>query len=300
MSETSSVVRVELSRVAPDESQPRKNFPPERQHDLQESIRKHGLMTPLIVTKQKDGTYVLVDGERRYRALRELHVKQVPVIVMEEMNPSERLIKQFHIQEQHEGWTATEKALAMKKLADALGLSMEEMGRQLGVPHGMVNNYVAFAGLLERNTYQKEELPLKFASQVNRIKTAARKAYDKEKKDFEVSDERQIEKAVIGRMKEGELKQNRDFQRVVDSFAQDPKTVGAFLKHGGVNEMYRKSNAEAYTNFRRLNYIASFVSNYVHKADETDFRKLYENAPAARAQLRKAAEDLTTFVRQIS
>ena len=75
--------QVELTRIEPDPDQPRKTFDPESIQSLAASIRKHGLLQPVIVRRRGDG-YILLAGERRLRAAREAGLKEIAVVVRED------------------------------------------------------------------------------------------------------------------------------------------------------------------------------------------------------------------------
>lgn len=72
------------------EAQPRRYFDPDKQEQLVESIKKHGILEPLIVRPVEKGKYKLVAGERRYRAAKEIGLKQVPISIRE-LNDQEAL-----------------------------------------------------------------------------------------------------------------------------------------------------------------------------------------------------------------
>tara|TARA_B100000029_G_C17553602_1_gene950957 strand:+ start:98 stop:997 length:900 start_codon:yes stop_codon:yes gene_type:complete len=74
---------VELERIEPDPEQPRKTFEPESIESLAASIRKHGLLQPVIVRRRGDG-YILLAGERRFRAAKEAGLKEISVVVRED------------------------------------------------------------------------------------------------------------------------------------------------------------------------------------------------------------------------
>lgn len=69
------ILQIPLKNIVPDAEQPRKNFDPERMADLIGSIKKHGIISPLQVQDIGNGTYLLEDGERRFRAATELGLK---------------------------------------------------------------------------------------------------------------------------------------------------------------------------------------------------------------------------------
>lgn len=111
-----------INRIEPNKSQPRKNFDEDALVELADSIKQFGIIEPLVVTKKK-GYYELIAGERRWRAARMAGLKEVPVVIKdytdqeiveialienlqrEDLNPIEeamaydRLIKEFHLKQ---------------------------------------------------------------------------------------------------------------------------------------------------------------------------------------------------------
>lgn len=160
-----------VSKIVADSEQPRRNFDAERLKDLMNSINTHGIRSPLIVESFPDGTYLLEDGERRYRAAKELGLKEVPAYITEPKKSVDRLIMQFHLQEQHQGWSALEKAAAVSKLATELGLSPLQMGKLLSLPPRTMSNYIAFGSLIKQKEFEKSEIPVDFADKIRAAKT---------------------------------------------------------------------------------------------------------------------------------
>ena len=74
--------RIPLQRIRPNPSQPRRSFPPESIERLADSIRLHGLLSPLLVRACGDGQYQLIAGERRLRALRQLGASRADALVL--------------------------------------------------------------------------------------------------------------------------------------------------------------------------------------------------------------------------
>lgn len=298
----SEVVVIPLGSIHPDEDQPRKSFPADKMNDLMQSIEKHGLMTPLHVTHRPEGGYKLVDGERRFRASTELKLKEVPVIVMDEMDDNERLIKQFHLQEQHLGWTGAEKAMALQKLSRALGLDMDSLGKLVGINDKTLKIYVSFADIIDKESFQRNEIPLKFTPGIQKIKAAARNAYEKLEKEYSDEESESLEAAIIYRTKEGELKVPHDLSKIVDMFRNDPLSVDKFLKSkkDSIRTIYHASSAEARTSFRQFVYAVSSLRGRLDSGRAVKFETLFGDYPSARTQVKKMAEDLTLLAREIA
>ena len=110
-----STSEVPISQVFPNPNQPRKVFDENAMNDLANSIREHGVISPIVVNKNADGTYMIIAGERRYRASVRAGLERVPVIVK---NYDEREILEVSLIEnlQREDLNPIEAAFGMKKL----------------------------------------------------------------------------------------------------------------------------------------------------------------------------------------
>ena len=80
MDDDTSVKTVPLTSIVPNPRQPRTRFTDEELAELADSIREHGVIQPLVVSEQSDGTYVLIAGERRLRASMLAGLSSVPVV----------------------------------------------------------------------------------------------------------------------------------------------------------------------------------------------------------------------------
>jgi len=115
------VNRVTPDQIVPSPLQPRKEFQPEMLTELMESIREHGIIQPLIV-RRVNGKLELIAGERRYRASRELGLKELPVIIRE---ASDKDVLEMALIEnlQREGLNPIEEAQAYSRLAKDFHIS---------------------------------------------------------------------------------------------------------------------------------------------------------------------------------
>ncbi len=254
-----------LSLIVADPNQPRKDFDPRKLGSLMSSIQKHGIRNPLIVQKQPGGKYILVDGERRYRASKELKLKEVPVIIEEASNETDRLILQFHIQEQHEGWTPIEKALAASQLAVDLNVTPAEMSRLLDLPASTIGKYLAVTKLLEKKEFVKNEISLDFVKKVLSVRLAAKQAVESLDEEFTTEDESDIELSIINRIKAGQIRTIHDFTRIRDSFLANPKMVDKFLADETVSpeRMFLQSKAKAVWLARNIRGLGSILATHI-------------------------------------
>ncbi len=132
------VNRVTLDQIVPSPLQPRKEFQTEQLTELMESIREHGIIQPLIV-RRVNGKLELIAGERRFRASRELGLKEVPVIVRE---ASDKDVLEMALIEnlQREGLNPIEEALAYSRLAKDFGMRQEDIAQRVGKNRATVAN----------------------------------------------------------------------------------------------------------------------------------------------------------------
>ncbi|MES2736797.1 MAG: ParB/RepB/Spo0J family partition protein [Verrucomicrobiota bacterium] len=132
------VNRVGLEQIVPSPLQPRKEFVQEQLAELMESIKEHGIIQPLIV-RQVNGKLELIAGERRFRASRELGLKEVPVIVRE---ASDKDVLEMALIEnlQREDLNPIEEARAYERLAKDFSMRQEDIAQRVGKNRATVAN----------------------------------------------------------------------------------------------------------------------------------------------------------------
>lgn len=115
---------------------------------LSESLRRHGMMQPIVVTVQGGGRYQILAGERRWRAAKLAGLARVPVIIREgTLSGEERLELALIENVQREDLDPIEKAKACARLMTEYGLSQEEVAKKLGYQRSTVANLVRLLGL---------------------------------------------------------------------------------------------------------------------------------------------------------
>ena len=129
---------IEISKIIPNANQPRKHFDEDALNDLANSIRIHGVITPIIVVKQDDN-YMIIAGERRWRASKRAGLLKIPAIVRE-YTPQE--IKEISLIEnlQREDLNPIETASAIKQLMDDYKYTQEEVAERIGKSRSAVTN----------------------------------------------------------------------------------------------------------------------------------------------------------------
>jgi len=136
---------VPVADLVPNPEQPRRHFDAEALASLAESIRRHGLLQPLVV-RRVAGHYELIAGERRLRAAAAAGLEAVPVVVRES-RPEERLELAIIENVQRENLTALEEAEAYRHLIDAYGLTQEDVATRVGKSRPAITNALRLLGL---------------------------------------------------------------------------------------------------------------------------------------------------------
>lgn len=136
---------IEISLIDRNTDQPRKNFEPAALQELANSIKQHGVIQPIILVK-KGSRYMIIAGERRFRAAKMVGLKTIPAIVRE-YTPKE--IKEIGLLEniQREDLNPIECALGMKELMDKYSYTQEALADRLGKSRPMVANTLRLLNL---------------------------------------------------------------------------------------------------------------------------------------------------------
>lgn len=143
------VLSVSIDFVEPNPDQPRKTFDEESLIELAESIKEHGVIQPLIVVRQNDGMYMIIAGERRYRASKMAGLTEIPVIVKEYNDDSKRSEISLIENIQREDLNPIEEALAIQELIEKHGLTQEETAAKLAKSRPVIANALRLLKLPE-------------------------------------------------------------------------------------------------------------------------------------------------------
>jgi ParB family chromosome partitioning protein len=137
--QAAATVEVSISSLGPNPSQPRHQFPAASLAELADSIRKRGVLQPVLVEAAGEGRYVIVAGERRVRAAKLAGLDRVPVIVRS-FSPEERLEIALIENLQREDLTPIEEAKAFRQLMEASGQTQEQVAAKVGKDRTTVTN----------------------------------------------------------------------------------------------------------------------------------------------------------------
>lgn len=135
----SNIVPIEQIEVNPN--QPRQDFDEEALKELSASIKIHGIIQPLTVSRIGNNKYRLIAGERRYRASKMAGIKEVPVYVRQ-VNDQELLELALLENLQRQDLNAIEIGLSYKRLMDECSLTQEQVAERMGKERSTVTNYI--------------------------------------------------------------------------------------------------------------------------------------------------------------
>jgi ParB family chromosome partitioning protein len=143
-----SVIKIDVNSVRQNPFQPRQIFNEDSLNSLAESIKRKGLLQPILVIRLADGEYQLVAGERRLRASKIAGIKEIPAIVTN-IDKKDQLEVAILENIQRENLNPLEEAEAYKRLIDEFYYTQEEVSEVLGKSRSHVANILRLLSLPE-------------------------------------------------------------------------------------------------------------------------------------------------------
>jgi ParB family chromosome partitioning protein len=141
----SGTIEIALNKIKPNPHQPRKDFDEEKLNELAETIKLYGVLQPVIVQKTK-GSYILVTGERRYRAALLAGLQTIPALIKEydsQQSMEIALVENL----QRENLNPMEEAVAYKKLLEEFNYLQEDLAQKLGRSRSAIANTIRLLSL---------------------------------------------------------------------------------------------------------------------------------------------------------
>ncbi|MGH8923895.1 MAG: ParB/RepB/Spo0J family partition protein [Acidimicrobiia bacterium] len=137
---------IDVDDIRPNPNQPRGDFAEESLSSLTDSIKTIGLLQPVVVRPDPDGGYILVAGERRWRAARRAGLSQIPAVIRTSED-REWLTAALVENLQRADLNPLEEAAAFQQLLEDFGLTHEEIGQRVGRSRAAVSNAIRLLGL---------------------------------------------------------------------------------------------------------------------------------------------------------
>jgi ParB family transcriptional regulator, chromosome partitioning protein len=272
------IVTIPLSQIVTNDLNPRKRFVDTEEDVLIESILSKGLLNPIIVYKRKrDSQYVILDGERRFRAFKKLNEDKISCHILEnEPTELENLSLMFHIHNVREEWTDFAIAQTLIRVINEMGMNLEKLERKdklelvklTSLSEYKINKYLLFydypqSVLTKFMESENKEIPDKgmdpdiLAEMHAPIKIIEEKLPEFLKK---YSKEKIID-ACIKKKANGIIKTNRDFRALTKSLTA--------MKRGNVREEVIFEKLESFVKELEVTPISIFeeTSETVYQVD---------------------------------
>ena len=191
---------VPIEQIFRDENQPRKEFNKEKIEELAQSIKKNGLIQPLILNKNSENNYTLVAGERRWRAAQIANLKTIPALLLPNDLDKDEISLIENIQ--RENLKISEEAQAYQRLIDKNNYTHEELSKIVGKSRSHITNLIR---ILNLDNYFFDLLNKGVISMGH-----ARALIGKKTSDF---DKKMFEKIASGKISVRELEKNKSISR---------------------------------------------------------------------------------------
>lgn len=146
-SDSNGTLELDINQIEPTLGQPRKYFDTDKIEELAESIQKHGLIQPLIVSKDGE-IYRIIAGERRWRASKKAGLKKIPVVI-KEVTPKESMELAIIENIQREDLNPIEEAEAYERLSKEYQMTQDEIAESVGKSRPAVTNTLRLLTLSE-------------------------------------------------------------------------------------------------------------------------------------------------------
>ena len=196
----STIHQLEISTISKDPNQPRKHFDSDAQKELTESIKKHGVITPILVRNDATEKIILVAGERRLRSANEAGLDTIPAIFTTGKPAEIALVENLL----REDLTALEEAYGLKRLQDEMNYTNNDIAEALGKSASTVSGTLSILKLppktledLEKHPKTPKRILIKIASlKDNRLMAGAWRRYKNSQIDREEVDQNKDNKGV--------------------------------------------------------------------------------------------------------
>ena len=214
-------LELKVSELEPNRDQPRKAFDEVQLEELADSIRKYGVLQPLLVQKKKDN-YEIIAGERRWRAAKLAGLKTVPVVIRE-YSPQQAMEIALIENVQREDLNPIEEALAYQRLMQEFSLKQEEIAERVSKNRTTITNSMRLLNLTPE--VQKMLVEGRISSGHARALLALSDPQQQielaKKVELERMSVREIEKAVKLLGKEKKEKKKKEVDEAVELVFQD-------------------------------------------------------------------------------
>lgn len=233
-------LEVDLKKILPNPYQPRKFFNPTKLEELSTSIKKHGILQPLLVTALPEGKYELIAGERRLEASKLAGLKTVPIILKKADSKTKLELALIENIQRH-NLNPIEEAKAFEQLIKKFSLTQEEASQRLGKSRSVIANTLRLLALPEfiQQAVAEEKISEGHARSLLAINDPEKQKYLFEKILRENLTVRQTEKHVKETLVSAHTRkiQKQEFDPQTNAIEEDLKTylgTKVYIKKNGL------------------------------------------------------------------
>lgn len=244
------IEEIPLFEIKPNPFQPRRIFDEDKINELAQSIREHGVFQPIILKKVKQG-YIIVSGERRYRASIKVGLKTIPSIIRQY---EENKVAEIALAEnlQRENLTPIEEAEAYKVVMQSLNLTQTELAEKVGKSRSHVTNILGLLNLPQevQNMLLTNKISMGHARALSKLENhqqIIKLAYRIIDKQYSV---RQVEELTQTEIKTNEIKRkktityNNQETQLTETLGQKVKIsenkITIYIKEGNVSDVIER------------------------------------------------------------
>ncbi len=146
--ESNTIVELSLDRIVPNKNQPRNIFNDDSLNELAESIKKFGIIQPIVVRRLSGGDkYEIITGERRYRAVKKIGINTIPSIIARDIDDRTSLEMALIENLQRDDLKPMEKAYTFKQLIDEFKITHDQLSKRIGKSRATITNFLRLLSL---------------------------------------------------------------------------------------------------------------------------------------------------------
>lgn len=249
--EGKQMIALDIRDIAANKDQPRKNFKEENIKDLAKSIEENGLIQPIVVTRSDNGKYMIIAGERRFRATKMLGLEKIDAIVIDVKTVDEILHKALIENIQREDLSPIEEALAYRSIIEKTSITHQDLADKIGKSRSHISNMIRILVLPEDILKMVDDGSISFGhakllvSTQNPLEYAERIKNGMTVRDLEstILIEKRGLNPILKNKKIGKLNLNKD--DISEDEAKEEKEDDKDKLYNMIKELYLNDNADS-------------------------------------------------------
>ncbi len=291
---------IKIDQVIANPDQPRKHFDAAKLASLKKSITRYGIQNPIQVREIGKDKYMIVNGERRYRAASDLKWKEIPINIVIVKDELDELVMQFHMQEQDESWSGVEKANAILSISDKLNVPLAKLCEELAINTKSAARYLAYAQLTDKAQFERSDIPLDYALGIHEVKNCAKRVYEAEtEEEFSYDMTKKLERSIVNKVADGLIGKRQDLVKLKDAFTKDPKSILKFIEDTKLtpDQLFVRTKAKGAHALRNIGWASTQLRTHI-----VSYLSYKDVLPSAEqiAAVKRARDEANNFLAAVS